>query len=78
MENTPVNLCGFNLPRLRQRHRPPLTQESLAAKIQTLGLDIDRGTIAKIETQKRRVYDFELVVIAEALRVPASKLLSNE
>ncbi|MCH7225099.1 hypothetical protein MLD59_03080 [Verrucomicrobiaceae bacterium E54] len=53
-----------------------LTQEQLAAKLQLAGLhSVDRVAVAKIESQIRSVFDFELAVIAQVLGVDASALL---
>lgn len=78
MESESKNLCGTNLAKLRAQHTPPLTQEALAAKVQRLGLEIDRAAIAKIETQNRRVYDFEILPLAKALNVSPLTLLLGE
>ena len=42
----------------------------LAARLQVLGLDIDRTAISKIETGDRVLRDFEIILFAEALKVP--------
>lgn len=62
-----------------------LTQEELAAKLQLAGLhSADRVTVAKIESQIRSVFDFELAVIAKVLGsdptalVPPPERLRNE
>ncbi|GAA5497324.1 hypothetical protein Rhal01_03517 [Rubritalea halochordaticola] len=73
-----LNCCGEHLAKLRASHKPPLTQELLATKVQRLGLDIDRAAIAKIETQKRRVYDTEIIPLAKALGVNPLTLLTGE
>jgi len=73
-----TNICGKNIAKLRTESTPLLTQESLAAKVQRLGIEIDRAAIAKIETQKRRVNDFEVVAIAQALNVSPLTLLESE
>lgn len=69
------NLCGPHIAKLRSNFRPPLTQEDLAARLQANGLDIDRATIAKIETQKRRFYDYEIIAFAKALKVKPAVLI---
>ena len=53
------------------------TQDQLAAKIQLAGLEFDRVTVAKVESQIRSVYDFEVVVLAEALEIEPRDLLPN-
>lgn len=72
------NICGEQIAKRRNTLQPSLTQEELTARVQSLGLDIDRATVAKIETKQRRVYDYELVIFAKALNVSISTLLDNE
>ncbi len=56
-----------------------LTQDQLAARLQLAGLhNFDRVTLAKIESQLRSVYDFELALIARELGVEPTKLLPSE
>ena len=53
-----------------------LTQEELAAKLQLAGLhSLDRVTVAKIESQIRSVFDFELVMIAKVLGTDPAALM---
>ncbi|MCB1064289.1 MAG: helix-turn-helix transcriptional regulator [Verrucomicrobiae bacterium] len=53
-----------------------LTQDQLAARLVLAGLvNADRVWVAKIESQIRNVFDFELAVIAAVLGVTADKLL---
>jgi transcriptional regulator with XRE-family HTH domain len=53
-----------------------LSQDQLAARLQLAGLGgLERVMVAKIESQIRSVYDYELVVIAEVLGVTANDLL---
>ena len=63
-------------PQLRKlRNERGLTQDAIAARLQRAGFDMDRTAIAKIETQIRSVFDFELAMIARVLRVKADELL---
>jgi hypothetical protein len=55
-----------------------MTQEALAAALQRDGLDIDRAAIAKIETQRRRVYDIEVLAFSKILKVTPNHLLQGE
>ena len=72
------NICGEQIAKIRGSKIPIVTQEQLTAKVQSLGLDIDRAAIAKIETKQRRVYDYEVVIFAKALKVSTSYLLGDE
>ena len=69
------NLVG---PKVRLlRGRLGLTQDQLAARLQLAGLvDFDRVTVAKIESQIRSVFDFELLVLSRVLQVDANELIA--
>lgn len=55
------------------------TQDQLAARLALAGLqNADRVWVAKIESQIRSVYDYELVVIANELGVKAVDLLPTQ
>lgn len=55
-----------------------LTQDQFAARLQLAGLHtLDRVAVAKIESQLRSVFDYELVVIAAELGVDPGKLLPS-
>ena len=72
---TPRNIVG---PVVRQiRREKGLTQAELCAKLNLLGWDISRDTLAKLEIQVRWVADFELLKIAEALRIEPAHLLQR-
>ena len=70
-----LNLVGARICKMRSLHRDKLTQDQLAGRLAALGLVLDRSTIAKIETGRRRVYDFEVVAFAKALGVTGNWLL---
>ncbi len=78
MPNEVTNLCGPIISQIRNLANPAITQEELTAKLQAKGLDIDRATLAKIETQRRRVFDYEVIVLAEVLKTTPSILLGYE
>jgi transcriptional regulator with XRE-family HTH domain len=69
----PRNIVG---PVVREiRKEKGLTQAELCAKLNLLGWDISRDTLAKLEAQVRWVADFELLQLAEALRIEPAHLL---
>lgn len=71
----PRNIVG---PVIRQlREKQALTQPLLVAKLNLLGWDISRETLAKIESQFRWVADIELLQLADALRVDAGEILNS-
>ena len=72
----PKNLIGKKLLALRTARN--LSQRDFAAKLQLMGYDIDRNVICRIETDKRRVTDKELVVFCKIFRVSAEELMSSD
>ena len=59
------------------RGRKGWTQYDLSAKLQLFGWDVSRESLAKLETQQRRVPDGELFVIAKVLGVRTDELFSQ-
>ncbi|EJG1812072.1 helix-turn-helix domain-containing protein [Vibrio diabolicus] len=72
---TAINVVGAQVRKLRKEQK--LTQEQLSARCNVIGLDISRGTLAKIEAGVRQVTDVEVVQIAKALKVNVSTLFSK-
>ena len=63
----PLNLIG---PQVRLfRNQKDWTRETLAAKLQVEGWDVSRESLAKLESQFRRVPDCELLFLAKVLGV---------
>ncbi|WP_461482160.1 helix-turn-helix domain-containing protein [Porticoccus sp.] len=61
-------------PKIRElREKAGMTQEQLAARCNLVGLNISRGTLAKMESQVRRITDEEVGLMAKALNVDVSK-----
>ena len=63
------NICGDRVRLGRAMHKPPLTQEELAIKLNLMGLDITPLIISRIEKNQRHVCDAELRMLAKALGV---------
>ena len=61
------NGCGDRVRVARALHKPPLTQEMLARKVQLLGLQMTKAIISRIETGERRVTDIELKILSIAV-----------
>lgn len=59
------------------RKKRKLTQEDLAAKLQTMNVNIDQQMISKIERNRRIVTDYELACFCRALRVSLTDMLSD-
>ena len=54
-----------------------MTQAELAARLQTPGVIIERDSVSKIESGRRFVTDYEIVILAKALGVPVLWLLGE-
>lgn len=65
---------GAAIRRIRQQHTPRITLEDLSGRLAARGLCLDRTALSRIENGERAVFDFEVVAIAEALRVPLTEL----
>ena len=59
------------------RIKAGLTQSQLAAKMQTLGVNIDQQMISKIEHNTRFVTDYELACFATALKTTPNTLYGD-
>jgi transcriptional regulator with XRE-family HTH domain len=69
----PRNLVGPLVRELREKNG--LTQAQLAAKLNLLGWDLSRDTLAKIESQIRWVADFEILKLATSLGLEAPEFV---
>ncbi len=69
------NICGIHVRELREKLK--MSQDQLAAKLQTEGLGVNQNSISRIETGKRLVADFELKAIAKVLRTDVDYLLDD-
>ncbi|MFT7109301.1 MAG: transcriptional regulator with XRE-family HTH domain [Psychrobacter glaciei] len=67
-----MNIIGPQVNSLREKQK--LTQEELAAKCNLLGWNISRSTLAKIESQVRRVTDEEVAFLSNVLKVDINQL----
>ena len=63
---------GQNLRRLRMERN--LSQDQLAAQLQTRGCDITRSALAKMEVGQRHIYPDELKLLRELLGVSYEEL----
>ena len=72
------NIVGARIRKARREAKPPITQEDLAARLQTAGLQLDQAMISRIESGARLVTDYELKEIAKALKVEAKWLLEGK
>ena len=70
------NVCGSRVREAREKLK--LSQDQLAARLQTEGLGVNQNSVSRIETGKRIVADFELVALAKVLNVDVNWLLQDE
>ncbi len=67
-----MNLVGPKIKHIRTSQN--ITQAQLAGRCNVHSWDISRGTLAKIESQVRRVTDLEAALIAKVLKVDIAEL----
>ena len=67
-----MNVIGPQVRRIREKQL--LTQDELTTRCNLIGFNISRSTLAKIESQVRRVTDYEVALLAEALKIDMPKL----
>jgi transcriptional regulator with XRE-family HTH domain len=72
----PKNIVGATVRRLR--NAAGMSQPALAALCQRLGWDVSREVIAQIESRFRYVTDWELVVLARALKARPEDLIPQK
>jgi transcriptional regulator with XRE-family HTH domain len=70
-----MNLIGPNIREIRKSM--DLSQKELVARCNLIGWDISRGTLAKIESQTRKISDGEILYFSKALKVNIERLFSG-
>lgn len=70
-----MNTIGPKIRFFREENK--WTQDELAAQCHLLGWDISRGTLAKIESQVRRITDNEVELIAKVLNISVQQLFDE-
>lgn len=71
------NIVGRKVADARMAAKPPLTQDALSGKLAKSGVQLDRAAIAKIENNLRRVLDYEVKALADALGVSVASLFED-
>lgn len=66
------NIIGKKIREIREQKN--ITQDQLAARLNTQGINIDRPMISRIESQTRYLLDYEIKAIAIALNVRIEEL----
>ncbi len=69
------NIAGLRIAELRKNLSPGMSQRALADQMQSVGIDIDKNAVQRIECGKRFITDIELKAFAEVLNVDVRKLL---
>lgn len=69
------NICGEKVKEARRKLK--LSQTNLAAKLQIMGVNIERDSVSRIEIGTRFVADYELLAISEILGVSLEYLLGK-
>ena len=64
---------GKNIRKLRER--AGLTQDQVAARLQTNGCDITRSAVAKIEVGQRHIYPDEIILLSQILSATYGEIL---
>jgi hypothetical protein len=71
------NIVGRRVAEARDGCKPSLTQDALSGRLAQVGIQLDRAAIAKIETNRRHVLDYELKGLATVLGVEVACLLGD-
>ena len=71
--NTKRNVIGDLIKKHREEKQ--YTKTLLSAKLQLLGIELDRFELYKIETGKTSVKDFELIGLCMVLEIDFSELV---
>ncbi len=77
-DKTAKNIICQRLRRARLAFDPPLTQDQLSGRLAAKGISLDRVAVTKIEAAQRCVFDFELPVFAQILKVDVRWLLGMQ
>ena len=71
--NGQKNICGARLKAVRRARG--LSQEQLAAKLQLMGIGIERDSVSRMELGTRFIADYELMALCRILDVTPDELL---
>lgn len=71
-----ANLVGKQIQKLRKEKH--ISQDELAARLQTNNIELSQKAISRIEKQERFVSDYELFVLAKILDVNIYDLFDPE
>ena len=74
--NGKKNICGERVKEYRRKLS--LSQEQLAARLQILGVIIERDSVSRIELGTRFVTDYELLALSKILGTSIASLLGSD
>ena len=69
------NICGARVKKARKNLN--ISQATLAARLQVLGVNIERDSVSRIEIGTRFVADYELLALSKILGVSLGYLLGD-
>ena len=70
------NICGDNIAKNRKALK--LSQRELAARLQVLGMDIEKNAIQRMESGQRFITDIELIYLSKALGITPDELIDDK
>lgn len=70
------NICGINVAKLRKAIR--ISQRELADRLCSIGLEIDKNAVQRIESGQRFVTDIEMIYLAKIFSTTVENLLTVE
>ena len=73
--NNNKNVISKRLKSFRIKNK--LSQSELAAKMQTMGVNLDQQMISKIEKNQRQVTDYEFIGFSLCLNVSLNELIGD-
>lgn len=74
----PRNIIGPRLRALRKAAVPRISQEDLCGRVARDGVTLTRTQVAKIESGRRPVFDYEAAALAKALGAELGALFAHE
>ena len=76
VDNQNINIVGKNIKKLGIQKK--LSQKQLSEKLETLAVYVCRGSISRIEENKRTVTDIELKGFADVFRISINELFDSD
>jgi hypothetical protein len=71
------NVIGNRVREGRMKLNPAISQDDLAGRMAAKGIVLDQTAISRIENETRYVMDYEVVALAQCLRVSVSWLFGE-